>query len=257
MQYRPLLAWLLIPPLAAIAADKPPAEITGEVVGVYDGDTITLHAAGEKHTIKIRLDGIDAPEIGQPFGKQAKRALASKVLAKQVRVETHGLDKYGRTIGTVWRPDGDIEHSINHELVAEGWAWQYLKYSRSAELAEAQAKAMDAGLGLWADAAEPIAPWEWRATEKARKQPAAAAAPRAPREPRKANRPIAIAAEAPSEPIAENRGDKKPAAESDELTHWITIKSGKRHNSGCRYFQNSNGRKCTSNDGIACKICGG
>ena len=76
-------------------------EITGKVVGIIDGDTIDLLTA-DKTTIKIRLNGIDAPETGQPFGKNAKQYLSGFIGGQVVRVVTHGQDRYGRTIGDVF-----------------------------------------------------------------------------------------------------------------------------------------------------------
>jgi len=60
--------------------------------------------------------------------------------------------------------------------------------------------------------------------------------------------PFTLAADAP--PAAR---EKPPAAK----THWITVKSGVRHNSKCRYFEKSKGRPCTKDEGRACKLCGG
>jgi endonuclease YncB( thermonuclease family) len=76
------------------------ATLTGKVVGVSDGDTITvLDAAKTQH--KIRLAGIDAPEKAQPFGQKSKEHLSDSVFGKQVQVEYTKTDKYGRTVGKV------------------------------------------------------------------------------------------------------------------------------------------------------------
>src|SRR5437899_1550933 len=129
------LAWVIAAMLAS-AADST-AELKGKVVGVHDGDTITV-LVGKKQ-VKVRLAAIDAPESGQDYGKKAKQALSAKVFDKVVRVQTGGTDRYGRTLGTVWRGDGKPERSVNHEMVAEGWAWHYKRYSKSEELADAEA----------------------------------------------------------------------------------------------------------------------
>jgi endonuclease YncB( thermonuclease family) len=76
------------------------ATLTGKVVGVSDGDTITvLDAAKTQH--KIRLAGIDPPEKAQPFGQKSKEHLSDSVFGKQVQVEYTKTDKYGRTVGKV------------------------------------------------------------------------------------------------------------------------------------------------------------
>lgn len=104
--------------------------LTGKVVKVTDGDTITVLV--EKQEITIRLNTIDAPERGQDFGQKSKEALADLVFRKEVRIETHGKDRYGRTIGDVYV--GSI--FVNEKMVEDGWAWNYLKYSKSQRLAD-------------------------------------------------------------------------------------------------------------------------
>jgi endonuclease YncB( thermonuclease family) len=125
-----------------------------------------LDAANVQH--KVRLDGIAAPERGQPFGTVARDRLASLVMGKAVTVHDDGRDKWGRTLGRI-----EIEgQDVNRTLVAEGLAWHYVKFSKDARLAAAERQARAAGRGLWGDA-KPVPPWEWRATAKDRKrQPA-------------------------------------------------------------------------------------
>ena len=146
--------------LLSVAAN--PETLTGKVVGVSDGDTLTLLV--EKTQYKIRLAGIDAPEKGQAFGNKAKQALSDKVFGKQVQVRTQGQDQYGRTIGVVWLG----KRNVNAEMVREGWAWHYKKYDKSKELADAEVEARKSKRGLWADA-KPTPPWDWRAAERANK----------------------------------------------------------------------------------------
>lgn len=74
--------------------------LLGKVVKVIDGDTITVLVNHQE--MKIRLNAIDAPERGQDFGQKSKEALADLVFGKDVRIETHGKDRYGRTIGDVY-----------------------------------------------------------------------------------------------------------------------------------------------------------
>ena len=136
----------------AIAADT----ITGRVVGITDGDTITLRTTTD--TIKVRLTGIDAPERGQPFGTKAKQALSGMVFGKDVTVKSSGEDRYGRTLGEII-VDGE---SVNVRLVRGGWAWWYELYAPDDnQLRDAQQEARQAGRGLWADR-NPVPPWDWR-----------------------------------------------------------------------------------------------
>jgi micrococcal nuclease len=101
------------------------------VVRVLDGDTLeVLH---NQHPERIRLSGIDCPEKGQAFGKRAKQAASDLAFGKVVTVQTHGKDKYKRTIGDVILPDG---MNLNQELVRRGW-W-YRKYAPGSTTLERQ-----------------------------------------------------------------------------------------------------------------------
>jgi endonuclease YncB( thermonuclease family) len=98
--------------------------VTGNVTGVLDGDTIeVLH---NTHPERIRLSGIDCPENGQAFGNRAKQAASALVFGKDVILQTHGQDKYGRTLGDVFLLDGI---NVNHTLVNDGWCWWYRIYA--------------------------------------------------------------------------------------------------------------------------------
>jgi micrococcal nuclease len=132
------------------------------VVSVHDGDTLTVLEAGRQ--TKVRLAGIDAPELGQPFGRRAREALAGLVHGRDIELDVTGRDRYGRTIARVVGPGGA---DVGHELVAAGMAWHYTRYSHDTELAEAEREARAARRGLWADV-KPVAPWEWRAKERVR-----------------------------------------------------------------------------------------
>lgn len=116
------------------------------------------------HEIKVRLVGIDAPEIGQPFGSVARDRLRSLVMGQVVNVRSDGQDRYGRTLGTI-----EVAGvNVNRQLVADGMAWHYTKYSHDPALAAAERDAREAKRGLWKDS-KPVPPWEWRSTEKDRK----------------------------------------------------------------------------------------
>lgn len=165
--------------LAAVSLASPAAAadvLVGRVVAIADGDTVTVLDGGNVQH-KVRLADIDAPEKAQDFGTKAREALASKVQGREVTVESHGTDRYKRTIGTVL-VDG---RNVNLEMVAEGWAWHYKAYSKSQEFADAEKAARAAGLGLWAGK-NPVPPWEFRRTEAERKAAARGARLTAPRQ---------------------------------------------------------------------------
>ena len=96
------------------------SDFTGNVVGVADGDTITVLNA-DKVQHKIRLTGIDAPEKKQPFGNRSKQSLSDMVFNKTVTVETDKRDSYGRELGKVLAGGKDM----NLEQVRAGFAWHY------------------------------------------------------------------------------------------------------------------------------------
>jgi endonuclease YncB( thermonuclease family) len=133
-------------------------ELTGQVIKVNDGDTLTLRIAGQR-PVKVRLAGIDAPEYDQPYGKTARRALAAIVSGRTVRVKTRSRDDYERIVGTVTLSGQDIEAA----LVERGAAWVYRRYNRNPRLIELEAQAKAARRGLWAlPESQRIPPWEWR-----------------------------------------------------------------------------------------------
>lgn len=133
------------------------------VVGVTDGDTLTCLTQGNEQ-VKVRLDAIDAPEKGQPFGDAAKQALSAMVFGKTVTVVEKKKDRFGRTIGHVIVDGTDT----NLAMLEAGMAWHYKQFSSNARLQRAEDEAREAGRGLWRDR-EPVPPWEWRASERDRK----------------------------------------------------------------------------------------
>ncbi len=135
----------------------PTFDFTGRVVRVADGDTVSvLDGRGDQH--KIRLFGIDSPERDQPHGTRAGKALADKVDGKQVGVVVVEKDDYGRTVGTIYLGDTNI----NAAQVDAGNAWWYryhAPHERHLEVAEQRARS--ARRGLWQDD-NPVPPWDWR-----------------------------------------------------------------------------------------------
>ena len=142
------------------------ANFTGKVVGVADGDTVTvLDLANVQH--KVRLTGIDAPEKKQPFGSRSKQSLSDMVFNKIVTVESDKRDRYGRELGKVLVGGMDV----NLEQIRRGMAWHYKAYQRDQPAADRQTyadaehEAEDQRRGLWTDA-DPLPPWEWRKSRR-------------------------------------------------------------------------------------------
>ena len=131
-------------------------DLTGRVVGVSDGDTITILVG--KQTTKVRLYGIDCPEKSQDFGSRAKEFTSLEAFGKPVTVEVKDTDRYGRQVGIVTLPDG---RNLNYELVRTGMAWWYRHYSDDDSLRILEQAARDAKLGLWS-MENPTPPWEFR-----------------------------------------------------------------------------------------------
>jgi endonuclease YncB( thermonuclease family) len=163
----------LIAALCLMAAPVFAETISGIVVGIADGDTLTV-LDSERRQHKIRLAGIDAPEKAQPFGQKSKTSLSAMVFNREVEVIGDKKDRYGRTVGKVMAADPNCNtpacpkiHDVNLMQVMSGMAWWYRQYAKEQspqdrenyEAAEFNAKVRR--LGLWADK-NPVPPWEWR-----------------------------------------------------------------------------------------------
>lgn len=136
--------------------------LLGRVVGIADGDTITvLDNTNTQH--KIRLGGIDAPEKRQAFGNVSKKSLSDMVFNQQVNIEWHKEDRYGRKVGKVLINEKDI----NLEQIKRGMAWYYKKYKGELvqedriAYVQAQQEAEANQIGLWEDSS-PTPPWDFR-----------------------------------------------------------------------------------------------
>jgi len=144
-----ILTALLTAP--AIAAENPVVipegqAVAGRCVGVHDGDSMTLlvDTPDGKRQSKIRLDAIDALELGQPFSNRSKQTLSGMVFDKECAVESLGPDKYGRTIGRI-----EIEgRDVNRQMVADRLAWHYKRFDNNPRQAAAEQAAPAAKRGL-------------------------------------------------------------------------------------------------------------
>lgn len=138
------------------------ANITGKVIGISDGDTLTVLDTNQVQH-KVRLAGIDAPEKKQAFGQKSKESLSDCAYLKQVKIEGEKLDKYGRLIGKVIVNNQDC----NLIQIAKGMAWHYKKYQKEQSsidrltYSNEEIKAKNNRLGLWNDM-NAIPPWEFR-----------------------------------------------------------------------------------------------
>jgi endonuclease YncB( thermonuclease family) len=151
---------LLLPLFFALAGHV--ATIEGRVVGITDGDTVTVLDAN-KVQHRIRLAGIDAPEKRQDFGYRSKESLSELVYDRIVFVQTEKKDRYGRDVGKVLVQGVDV----SLVQVQRGLAWHYKAYEREQlahdrilyDFAESQARA--GRRGLWV-APDPVPPWDFR-----------------------------------------------------------------------------------------------
>lgn len=140
----------------------PANALEGKVVGVQDGDTLTI-LDPTKRQHRIRLAEIDAPESKQAFGQRAKQALSKLCFGKHAEVRNTSADRYQRVVGTVYC-DGS---NANSELVRQGMAWVYVQYaSKASPLFALEKTAQTNNVGLWADR-HAIPPWEWRRAGRA------------------------------------------------------------------------------------------
>jgi micrococcal nuclease len=157
-----LIGLIVVLALAGLLGDQfparpiPPANEAWTIQTVHDGDTVTAVAADGREE-RIRLLGIDAPEYRQPHGRAARAALEQKVRGQPVHLESHGRDQYDRLLGTLWID----QRNLNRELVAEGHAWVFDRFTPPAELREAQQAARRDRRGLWATP-DPLRPSDWR-----------------------------------------------------------------------------------------------
>ncbi|TNF60552.1 MAG: thermonuclease family protein [Burkholderiales bacterium] len=128
-----------------------------EVTRVHDGDSVWVRLPDGGGPLRLRLEGIDAPEICQPGGRQARDRLAEMTLGREVRVEVTGQDRYRRALARLWLGEDDVQS----RLVAEGWAWSYRRRGQAGPYDRQEAKARRQGLGLFSDT-QAEAPWHFR-----------------------------------------------------------------------------------------------
>lgn len=155
-----------------VGCSTPSGVLRGTVVGLADGDTITVLDASKK-THKVRLVGIDAPERRQPFGTRSREHLSELVFQREVEVHWSKKDRYQRILGKVMVADPACTErrcpliDVNLRQIEAGLAWWYRRYAHEqapkdrTRYEEAERLSREAKRGLWAEA-DPVAPWSWR-----------------------------------------------------------------------------------------------
>ncbi len=131
-----------------------------KVIGVTSGDSIVL-LLDNNTQLKVRLEGIDCPELQQEYGDSAKLATVVLCFKKRVRVEKVGVDGYGRTLAYVYVDT----LCLNKELIRLGLAWHYAEFNDNAELAQLEVDARANKVGLWKQT-DPVSPWDFRHKKK-------------------------------------------------------------------------------------------
>jgi len=140
--------------------------VEGRVVGLSDGDTITVLDAGKSQHV-IRVGGIDAPERKQPFGSAAKEALSSMVFDRRVAAHCWKRDRYGREVCAVFVGTRDVGLA----MIRDGYAWHYKAFEQEqsaedrAAYAGAEGDARSARRGLWREPGA-IPPWDFRKAKR-------------------------------------------------------------------------------------------
>jgi micrococcal nuclease len=134
---------------------------TYKVIGVKDGDTVSILMEGKEQT--VRLAHIDCPEKKQPYGTKAKQVVSDLCFGQYVKLIGDGkMDRYKRLIAEIVLPNGI---NINQKLVKNGLAWHFKKYSKDSKYAQLETEARTKKAGLWKEK-DPIAPWAWRKARK-------------------------------------------------------------------------------------------
>lgn len=154
---------LVVALLVSACSNNPPAMkiVSGIVTKVHDGDSIHITPAGKKRVI-IRLAGIDAPELAQPYGMASRDKLRSMILKKRAEAHCHKQDRYQREVCVVFHSEVDV----NVQMLKSGLAWHYKQYEKEQTsqqrkaYARAERDAKTKSLGLWAG--NSVAPWEFR-----------------------------------------------------------------------------------------------
>ena len=129
-------------------------KLSGKIIKIIDGDTYDILLNG-KETVRVRMEGIDAPERGMPFYRVSKNYLAELCSEKYVTLKITGKDSYKRLLAFSYLEDG---RELSHKMIEAGLAWHYKKYNSDADLANLEIEARKLKRGLWIDK-YPMPPW--------------------------------------------------------------------------------------------------
>jgi endonuclease YncB( thermonuclease family) len=159
---RAAILWVVLATLLLVVKAASAEDLTGRVVGITDGDTLTL-LTDRREQVRVRLAEIDTPERSQPYGNRARQTLSDLAFGKGVRIAVRDMDRYGRTVGRVFSGSQDI----NAEMVRRGAAWVHRRYSDDPNLLRLEQAARAEKRGLWGlPEAQRVPPWEWRTAER-------------------------------------------------------------------------------------------
>lgn len=134
---------------------------------VIDGDSVRV-ANAEGVEFDLRLASLDAPELRQPFGIEAKQHLEALLSNREVTAWSIGSDHYGRMLVflMIFQPDqspaGGQFFEVNPQMIRDGFAWHYRQHSSNSLLDTFENDARTSRIGLWSDSVQPIPPWEYR-----------------------------------------------------------------------------------------------
>lgn len=152
-------AWLAVAPAQANGR-----EMQCTVSSVHDGDSMRVMCPGERGTLRVRMQQIDAPELEQAYGLHARNHLRRLCpVGSTAIIQSQGKDQYDRLLGNVYC-DGK---NVNQEMVAAGAAWLYDRYVEDRSLYRYQDQAREEKRGLWAGK-NPQKPWQWRYEQRSR-----------------------------------------------------------------------------------------
>ncbi|SFN17318.1 Endonuclease YncB, thermonuclease family [Izhakiella capsodis] len=158
LHHRPVKGWSLLALNLLLIVMPVQADIRGNVVWVFDGDTVAISDGRQQR--RVRLIGIDAPERNQPYGERSRQALNVLISGKVVTARGDTQDNYGRLLAVIWLSGRDM----NARQVADGMAWAYRFHRQAgvAAYARLEKQARQNRRGLWAGKSI-IEPWRWRA----------------------------------------------------------------------------------------------
>jgi micrococcal nuclease len=161
-----VVCFLLCSASSILSADDTADDtVEGKVTRIIDGDSILVTDA-KSVEYEVQLEGIDAPELKQDFGKESTEGLTKLINGKSVRLTWKSKDNFERLLAQVY----DGEKHINIEMIKTGMAWHFKRYNKDETLAKAESAAKEAKKGLWATES-PVAPWDYRKDNKAPDKP--------------------------------------------------------------------------------------